>query len=251
MVRIAPRFAPSSSVGRGNPSPRPSPAALRAANDGVRVSSPAANRRWWNPGERRERRGARLTRRVREEYRVYFDRNATQNGAKRSGSAGMDRRSNAAWVSSPAVNRRWQNPRGPVAVKMQLPAGTPTAQMVPAAREPPPGELGRPPVGTRGSAKPALVTPSSADVSGAPPFHAGGVNGPTRSGGLLPVGPGTRGSAKPALVTPSSADVSGAPPFHAGGVNGPTRSGGLPVGARPAIHPAQTTGAHLGSTTGC
>ncbi len=30
--RIAPRSAPSSSVGRGNPSPRPSPAALRAAN---------------------------------------------------------------------------------------------------------------------------------------------------------------------------------------------------------------------------
>ena len=30
-------------------------------------------------------RGARLTRRVREEYRVYFDRNATQNAAKRSG----------------------------------------------------------------------------------------------------------------------------------------------------------------------
>ena len=53
--------------------------------------------RWWNPGERRERRGARLTRRVREEpppgelARVYFDRNATQNtsspggGAQRSG----------------------------------------------------------------------------------------------------------------------------------------------------------------------
>ena len=27
----------------------------------------ALNSRWWNPGERRERRGARLTRRVREE----------------------------------------------------------------------------------------------------------------------------------------------------------------------------------------
>ena len=40
---------------------------------------------------------------MREEYRVYFDRNATQNGAKRSGSAGMDRRSNAAWVLPPAV----------------------------------------------------------------------------------------------------------------------------------------------------
>ena len=67
----------------------------------------AVNSLWWNPGERRERGGARLTRRVREEYRVYFDRNATQNGAKRSGSAGMDRRSNAAWVSSPAVSIDW------------------------------------------------------------------------------------------------------------------------------------------------
>ena len=62
------------------------------------------NSLWWNPGERRERRGARLTRRVREEYLVYFDRNATQNGAKRSGSAGMHRRSNAAWVPPQAVN---------------------------------------------------------------------------------------------------------------------------------------------------
>ncbi len=59
--------------------------------------------RWWNPGERRERRGARLTRRVREEYRVYFDRNATMSGAKRRGSAGMHRRSNAGWVSPQAV----------------------------------------------------------------------------------------------------------------------------------------------------
>ena len=62
------------------------------------------NSLWWNPGERRERRGARLTRRVREEYRVYFDRNATMSGAKRRGSEGMDRRSNAAWVSPQAVN---------------------------------------------------------------------------------------------------------------------------------------------------
>ena len=55
--------------------------------------------------------GVRLTRRVREEpppgelARAYFDRNATQNAAKRSGSAGMDRRSNAAWVLPQAVNR--------------------------------------------------------------------------------------------------------------------------------------------------
>ena len=70
----------------------------------------AVNSLWWNPGERRARRGARLTRRVREEYRVYFDRNATQNGAKRSGSAGMDRRANAAWVLPQAVNSLWWNP---------------------------------------------------------------------------------------------------------------------------------------------
>ena len=42
----------------------------------------------WNPGERRGRRGARLTRRVREEpgelARVYFDRNP-MSGAKRRG----------------------------------------------------------------------------------------------------------------------------------------------------------------------
>ena len=37
---------------------------------------------------------------------MYFDRSATQNAAKRSGSAGMDRRSNAAWVSPQAVKAR-------------------------------------------------------------------------------------------------------------------------------------------------
>ena len=36
---------------------------------------------------------------------MYFDRNATQNGVKRSGSAGMHRRSNAAWVLPQAVIR--------------------------------------------------------------------------------------------------------------------------------------------------
>ncbi len=64
-------------------------------------------------------RGARLTRRVREEpppgelARVYFDRNATKNGAKRSGSGGMHRRPSphrenwAAWVSPPAGKPPW------------------------------------------------------------------------------------------------------------------------------------------------
>ena len=54
-------------------------------------------------------RGARLTRRVREEYRVYFDRNATMSGAQRRGSAGMDRRSNAVWVL-PQAARAWLRP---------------------------------------------------------------------------------------------------------------------------------------------
>ena len=93
----------------------------------------ALNSRWWSPGERRERRGARLTRRVREEpppgelARVYFDRNATHERREatrfsRDGSlaerrvgfttgclAGMHRRSSphrenwAAWVSPQAV----------------------------------------------------------------------------------------------------------------------------------------------------
>ena len=35
---------------------------------------------------------------------MYFDRNATQSAAKRRGSGGMDRRSDAAWVSPQAVN---------------------------------------------------------------------------------------------------------------------------------------------------
>ena len=87
------------------------------------------NSLWWNPGERRERRGARLTRRVREEpppgelARVYFDRNATPSAAKRQfsrwggGSAGMHRRSSphrenwAIWVSPQAVNSLWWNSR--------------------------------------------------------------------------------------------------------------------------------------------
>ena len=43
---------------------------------------------WWNPRERRDGRGARLTRRVREEYLVYFDRNATMRAAKRPVQAG-------------------------------------------------------------------------------------------------------------------------------------------------------------------
>ena len=76
-----------------------------AAGGGTHVSAEAGQSSRWG-------RGARLTRRVREEYPVYFDRNATQNAAKRSGSAGMDRRPSphrenwAAWVSPQAARSR-------------------------------------------------------------------------------------------------------------------------------------------------
>ena len=55
--------------------------------------------------------GVRLTRRAREEpppgelARVYFDRSATESPAKRGGSAGMHRLSNAAWVLPQAARR--------------------------------------------------------------------------------------------------------------------------------------------------
>ena len=73
-----------------------------AVGGGTHVSAEAGQFSRWG-------RGARLTRRVREEYLVYFDRNATMSGAKRRGSAGMDRRPNAAWVSPQAA--RSQEPR--------------------------------------------------------------------------------------------------------------------------------------------
>ena len=80
------------------------PCALTACG-GTRVSVESGQFSRWG-------RGARLTRRVREEYRVYFDRNATQSAAKRRGSGGMHRRSSphrenwAAWVSPQAVRSR-------------------------------------------------------------------------------------------------------------------------------------------------
>ena len=55
------------------------------------ATSSRAGSLWWNPGERRGRRGpvlpvgARLTRRVREAYGVYSDRNATMSDAQRRG----------------------------------------------------------------------------------------------------------------------------------------------------------------------
>ena len=94
---------------------RPSP---HRENWAARVSSPAV---WpgWNPGERRGRRGARLTRRVRKEYRVYFDRNATMSGAQRRGQPG--------WIAG-------RTPRG-FHHRLFGRDGSPA--------EPPPGELGR------------------------------------------------------------------------------------------------------------
>ena len=222
MVQIATRSAPSSSVGRGNPSPRPTPAALCAANHGGRASSLAVNRRWQNPrgpvavkmqlrrapnraDGAQAPRGGRFPHGVMVRIATRFAPSSSVgrgNPSPRPTPAALCAANHGGRASSLAVNRRWQNPRGPVAVKMQLRRAPNRADGAQARER-------RPPVGTRGSAKPALVTPSSADVSGAPPFHAGGVNGPTRSCGLLP------------------------------------------VGARPAIHPAQTIGAHASSTTGC
>ena len=98
----------------------PNPAGLRGIGPRGDVRSPGdgfGNSRWWNPGERRGRGGARLTRRVREEYRVYFDRNATMSGAKRAtrfsrdGSPAERPKRNDERRESDAVNSRWWNPR--------------------------------------------------------------------------------------------------------------------------------------------
>ena len=56
------------------------------------------------------------------------------------------------------------------------------------------------PVGTRGSAKPAPMTPGPANVSA--PFHSGGANGPTRSRRFLPVGTGVAARSAATTVTP-------------------------------------------------
>ena len=119
---------------------------------------------------------------------------------------------------------------------------------------------------SRGSAKPAPMTPGPANVSPAP-HHAVGVNGPTRSCGFRPhspppftpaprsntvakrvlptaarawsagLRPASRGSAKPAPMTPGPANVSPAP-HHAVGVNGPTRSCGFRPHSPPPFTPA-------------
>ena len=98
-----------------NPAKRGGSGGMHRPSNAAWVLPQAVNSLWWNPGQRRDGRGARLTRRVTEEYRVYFDRNATQSPAKRGGSAGIsaetgDRPSNAAWVLPQAVNSLWWNP---------------------------------------------------------------------------------------------------------------------------------------------
>ena len=70
--------------------------------------------------------------------------------------------------------------RTPSSEAAPLSAGTPARWSDAQARE------RRPLVGTRGSAKPAPMTLGPANVNAAPPFHAGGVNRPTRSWGFLP-----------------------------------------------------------------
>ena len=72
---------------------------------------------------------------------MYFDRNATQNGAKRSGSDGMDRRSNAAWVSPQAastgiVRREAGDGAMPVVWMALQVTGTPTRAVNPRAGRP-------------------------------------------------------------------------------------------------------------------
>ena len=94
---------PPASSPRWGPAQRPAgPRRRRPQPSGWLPSrSVPLNSLWWNPGERRERRGARLTRRAREEYRVYFDRNATQ------------KRSEAEWFSrdaSPAAPAPGETP---------------------------------------------------------------------------------------------------------------------------------------------
>ena len=106
-----------------------------------------------------------------------------------------------------------QRPAGPRRRRPQ-PSGWFPSRRVPLkgrmARDsgPPPGELAtglRP--ASRGSAKPAAMTPGPANVSAAPPFHAGGVCRRARSCGFVPVGPGAavRRRAEPRIANPRQA----------------------------------------------
>ena len=96
------------------------------------------------PGERRGWESAGWTRRVREEYLVYFGTETpTMSGAKRRGSAGMDRQPNAAWVSLPAVWPGWIAGRAPTGRTGPRGFHHRLFSRDASPVEPPPGELGR------------------------------------------------------------------------------------------------------------
>ena len=106
---------------------------------------------------------------------------ATHADGTRQRSAGLRPASRPEGVRNPHILSPLMTP--PTRERRQVSRwGPPDRQCWPQARE------RRPPVGTRGSAKPAPMTPGPANVGAAPPFHAGGLNGPTRSCGFLPVG---------------------------------------------------------------
>ena len=106
VLPVGPGIARERETGADDEEPRQRQRRALTACGETRVSAEAGQFSRWG-------RGARLTRRVREEYRVYFDRNATMSGAKRRGSAGMDRRPNAVWVSPQAANPGWRNRSAP------------------------------------------------------------------------------------------------------------------------------------------
>ncbi len=109
-VSASPAQAVSAPGSRVDPSPRPeSPATnlrrFQASRSGpgggteeeggsASAMSPlcSLSSLWVKWRERRGWRGARLTRRAREEYRAYFDRSATMSAFERRGSAGMHRK---------------------------------------------------------------------------------------------------------------------------------------------------------------
>ena len=110
---------------------------------------------------------SRWGRRVRSEYPVYFGRNATMSAAKRRGSAGMDRTSNAARILpqavSPDFSYSWPGAdrngvvTHPVAVvspagaSLDAPNGAQRRGTPPGTSPSPPKRLGTPTsVGTRG-----------------------------------------------------------------------------------------------------
>ena len=88
------RGGPLSSGEHASPPANTNPAAMTEKR--CCFMTPAPCSLWWNSREHRDARWAALTRRAREEYRVYFDRSATTSEPKASGSARIRRASNAA-----------------------------------------------------------------------------------------------------------------------------------------------------------